>query len=282
MTNMAKRIIVGLVGIPATIALIYFDARVFSAIVIPLTTLALLEFYKLAESKHAVPNKVIGVVGSIMLQVLFLLYTISDAAHSKDILVYLTVVSIAFVLLTLTAEMFRAEENALLNTSLTVFGVVYVSVCMSMLMVLRSNVSSGGFDGASLTVTLFAGVWMCDSAAYFTGLAIGKHKLFPRVSPKKTWEGAIGGGIGAVLVVVALFHWLMPLVPTIHGIAVGIIIAVFGPIGDLAESWLKRDAVVKDSSHLIPGHGGLLDRFDSMLFVAPLVTVYLVLIFARG
>jgi len=123
---------------------------------------------------------------------------------------------------------------------------------------------------------------MCDSAAYFTGLAIGKHKLFPRVSPKKTWEGAIGGGIGAVLVVVALFHWLMPLVPTIHGIAVGIIIAVFGPIGDLAESWLKRDAVVKDSSHLIPGHGGLLDRFDSMLFVAPLVTVYLVLIFARG
>ncbi|MFN4985924.1 MAG: phosphatidate cytidylyltransferase [Ignavibacteria bacterium] len=282
MTNMAKRILVGLVGIPATVALIYSDARIFSAIVIPLTTLALLEFYKLAESKHAVPNKAIGVLGSIALQVLFLLYTISDAAQAKDILVYLTVSAIAFVLLTLTAEMFRAEENALLNTSLTVFGVVYVSVCLSMLMMLRSNVNVGGFDGASLTVTLFAGVWMCDSAAYFTGLAIGKHKLFPRVSPKKTWEGAIGGGIGAIAVVVGLFLWLMPTVPMVHALMIGVIIAVFGPIGDLAESWLKRDAVVKDSSHLIPGHGGVLDRFDSMLFVAPLVTIYLVLIFARG
>ena len=282
MTNMAKRILVGLVGIPATVALIYSDARIFSAIVIPLTTLALLEFYKLAESKHAVPNKAIGVLGSIALQVLFLLYTISDAAQAKDILVYLTVSAIAFVLLTLTAEMFRAEENALLNTSLTVFGVVYVSFCLSMLMMLRSNVNVGGFDGASLTVTLFAGVWMCDSAAYFTGLAIGKHKLFPRVSPKKTWEGAIGGGIGAIAVVVGLFLWLMPTVPMVHALMIGVIIAVFGPIGDLAESWLKRDAVVKDSSHLIPGHGGVLDRFDSMLFVAPLVTIYLVLIFARG
>ena len=279
MTNMAKRILVGLVGIPATVALIYSDARVFSAVIIPLTTLALLEFYKLAESKHAVPNKVIGVAGSIALQVLFLLYTVADTVQAQHILVYLTVSAVGFVLLTLTAEMFRAQENALLNTSLTVFGVVYVSVCLSMLMMLRSNVNIGGFDGASLTVTLFAGVWMCDSAAYFTGLAIGKHKLFPRVSPKKTWEGAIGGGIAAVATVIGLFSWLMPNVPLVHAITIGSIVAVFGPIGDLAESWLKRDAVVKDSSHIIPGHGGILDRFDSMLFVAPLVTMYIVLIF---
>lgn len=279
MTNMAKRILVGLVGIPATIALIYSDARIFSAVIIPLTTLALLEFYKLAESKHAVPNKVIGVAGSIALQVLFLLFTVSDAVQAEHILVYLTVSAIGFVLLTLTAEMFRAQENALLNTSLTVFGVVYVSVCLSMLMMLRSNVNVGGFDGASLTVTLFAGVWMCDSAAYFTGLAIGKHKLFPRVSPKKTWEGAIGGGIAAVATVIGLFAWLMPSVPMVHATSIGLIVAVFGPIGDLAESWLKRDAVVKDSSHILPGHGGILDRFDSMLFVAPLVTMYIVLIF---
>jgi phosphatidate cytidylyltransferase len=279
MTNMAKRILVGLVGIPATVALIYSDARVFSAVIIPLTTLALLEFYKLAESKHAVPNKVIGVAGSIALQVLFLLYTVADTVQAQHILVYLTVSAVGFVLLTLTAEMFRAQENALLNTSLTVFGVVYVSVCLSMLMMLRSNVNIGGFDGASLTVTLFAGVWMCDSAAYFTGLAIGKHKLFPRVSPKKTWEGAIGGGIAAVATVIGLFSLLMPNVPLVHAITIGSIVAVFGPIGDLAESWLKRDAVVKDSSHIIPGHGGILDRFDSMLFVAPLVTMYIVLIF---
>jgi phosphatidate cytidylyltransferase len=118
---------------------------------------------------------------------------------------------------------------------------------------------------------------MCDSAAYFTGLAIGKHKLFPRVSPKKTWEGAVGGGLASILTVMGLFFWLMPNVPVIHSVMIGVIIAVFGPIGDLAESWLKRDAVVKDSSHILPGHGGILDRFDSMLFVAPLVVIYLVL-----
>ena len=280
---MIKRILVGLVGIPATIALINYSAVGFSAAIIPITTLALLEFYHLAESKHAVPNKVLGVAGSIVLQLLFLWYTIVDPMHNTTVLVYLTVAAIGFVLLILTAELFRDQENALLNTSLTVFGVTYITVCMSMLMMIRSKVEGiTGFDGASLTIALFAGVWMCDSAAYFTGLAIGKHKLFPRVSPKKTWEGAIGGGIGAVLTVVGLFMWLMPQVPVTHAIAIGCIIAVFGPIGDLAESWLKRDAVVKDSSHIIPGHGGILDRFDSMLFVAPLVIIYLVLTFGRN
>jgi|694.fasta_scaffold73966_2 phosphatidate cytidylyltransferase len=277
MTNMVKRILVGLVGIPATIALIYADALAFSAAIIPLTTLALLEFYKLAESKHAVPNKVLGVIGSVVLQLLFLYYTMVSPDHAAMVLVYLTVAAMGFVLLTLTAEMFRGKENALLNTSLTVFGVTYITVCLSMLMMTRSKFTTNGLDGAALTITLFAGVWMCDSAAYFTGLAIGKHKLFPRVSPKKTWEGAAGGGLAAILTVMGLFFWLMPNVPMIHSVMIGAIIAVFGPIGDLAESWLKRDAVVKDSSHILPGHGGILDRFDSMLFVAPLVIIYLVL-----
>ena len=281
MTNMVKRILVGLVGIPATIALIYSHQLAFSALIIPLTTLALVEFYRLAESKHAVPNTFLGITGSIVLQLLFLLYTVSTREQAASILVYLTVAAIVFVLSTLAAEMFRAQENALLNTSLTVFGVTYVTVCLSMLMMIRSNVNTNGFDGASLTMTLFAGVWMCDSAAYFAGLAFGRHKLFPRVSPKKTWEGAIGGGLAAVGIVIAMFTWLMPSVEIVHAVVIGLIIAVFGPIGDLAESWLKRDAVVKDSSHIIPGHGGILDRFDSMLFVAPIVVVYLVITLYR-
>ncbi|MBM4177801.1 MAG: phosphatidate cytidylyltransferase [Ignavibacteria bacterium] len=282
MTNMVKRILVGLVGIPATVAFIFSHQLAFSALVIPLTTLALLEFYKLAESKHAVPNKFLGIAGSIVLQILFLMYTVSTPATAASILVYLTVAAIGFVLLTLASEMFRAQENALLNTSLTVFGVAYVTVCLSMLMMIRSNVNVSGFDGASLTMTLFAGVWMCDSAAYFAGLAFGKHKLFPRVSPEKTWEGAIGGGLAAIAIVIGMFAWLMPDVELIHALAIGLIIAVFGPIGDLAESWLKRDAVVKDSSRIIPGHGGILDRFDSMLFVAPIVVIYLVINFYRA
>jgi len=113
-------------------------------------------------------------------------------------------------------------------------------------------------------------IWICDSAAFFIGKSFGKHKLFERVSPKKTWEGAIAGFIASIISSFVLFYFFTPFFPIIHSIAIGIIIGIFGQIGDLAESLIKRDVGVKDSSNLIPGHGGVLDRFDSILFVFPL------------
>ena len=128
-----------------------------------------------------------------------------------------------------------------------------------------------------MVLTLFASIWVCDSAAYFGGTWLGRHKLFPRVSPKKSWEGATFGLVGAVATFVFLGAYLMPEIDLMQAAILGMIVGVFGQIGDLAESLLKRDAVIKDSSGIIPGHGGVLDRFDSMLFAAPLVVIYLTL-----
>jgi phosphatidate cytidylyltransferase len=129
--------------------------------------------------------------------------------------------------------------------------------------------------GGLTIIAIFASIWICDSAAYFAGRAIGRHKLFERVSPKKTWEGAIAGFVGAVLAFVAAKALVLPYLSFSSAIICGAIIGSFGQLGDLVESLMKRDAGVKDSSALIPGHGGIFDRFDSLLFVSPLLYFYL-------
>jgi phosphatidate cytidylyltransferase len=193
----------------------------------------------------------------------------------------------AFVLgtlATLVSELWRDRENAILNTSVTVMGVAYVSVSMAALMIMHAmpvsaigNVTSFGAHGAALVLATFVSVWSADTVAYFVGLAIGKHKLFPRVSPKKSWEGAIGGGLGATAAFMAMSSWMMPSYPMPLAAIAGLVVGIAGPIGDLMESLLKRDAAIKDSSTVIPGHGGVLDRFDSMLLVAPIMLAYMLI-----
>jgi phosphatidate cytidylyltransferase len=118
-------------------------------------------------------------------------------------------------------------------------------------------------------------IWICDTAAYFGGLSMGKHRLFLRVSPKKSWEGAVWGFAGAVATMVLFQYTLLPYLAFHQAIIMGVIIGIFGQVGDLIESLLKRDADVKDSSGLLPGHGGVLDRFDSLIYVSPILYLYI-------
>jgi CDP-diglyceride synthetase len=129
----------------------------------------------------------------------------------------------------------------------------------------------GGFTVISIFVT----IWICDTAAYFGGMTIGKHKLFERVSPNKTWEGAVFGFVFSVLTMVAAKFSFLEYMALDHAIVIGMMIGCFGQIGDLVESRFKRDAGVKDSSSIIPGHGGVYDRFDSLVFVSPIVYLYI-------
>jgi phosphatidate cytidylyltransferase len=129
--------------------------------------------------------------------------------------------------------------------------------------------------GGWTVLSLFVALWVCDTFAYFAGSMFGKHKLFERVSPGKTWEGSVAGFLGAVGVMIgARAGWLEYLTMT-DAVVLGILIGVFGQIGDLIESLFKRDAGVKDSSSIIPGHGGVYDRFDSLVFIAPIVYLYI-------
>jgi phosphatidate cytidylyltransferase len=129
--------------------------------------------------------------------------------------------------------------------------------------------------GGLTVLALFASIWICDSAAYFAGRAFGRHTLFERVSPKKTWEGALAGFVFAIAAFVAAKALFLPYLSYPSALVCGATVGCFGQLGDLAESLMKRDAGVKDSSALIPGHGGIFDRFDSLIFVSPLVFFYL-------
>ncbi len=130
-----------------------------------------------------------------------------------------------------------------------------------------------------MTITVFAIIWICDSAAFHVGAPWGKHKLFPRVSPQKSWEGAIAGCLFGIAAAIAAKYIALPFLPLTGAILIGAVVGTIGQLGDLTESLLKRDAGVKDSSKLIPGHGGAFDRFDSVLMVSPCVYLYLCWLF---
>lgn len=164
----------------------------------------------------------------------------------------------------------EAVRRSGLAPVLTVYAALYVGFGLgSYLLLLRWRSGDSGF-GLRLVVLIIAGVVACDTAAYFTGSAIGRHRFFPGVSPKKSVEGAVGGVAGSILVVGLAGGPLVGL-SAASGLVLGALLAAAAQLGDLAESALKRLAQVKDSSRLIPGHGGLLDRLDSLILVAPIV-----------
>lgn len=169
----------------------------------------------------------------------------------------------------------RAPEGALAGTSVDVFGILYLGVTGACFAWLRT-MPSDDTTGIRLLLFFLLAIWIGDSGAYYLGKNFGRHHMSPTLSPKKTWEGLVGG-VAATFGGAVAFHALAPLpfgLPHILGLAA--ILSAGAPIGDLVVSLFKRDAGVKDSSSLIPGHGGLLDRTDSLLFSAPLVLIYLV------
>lgn len=301
----------GAVAIPIIIAAVWLGSWAFFLFMAAVSTGALIEYYWLTEKRGAIPNKWLGVAAGLLLNLAFMhgatdrfllhLFGVpeGDLATMLARFVMVLGVLLVFAIAVMIDEMFRKEGSPLLNNIATFAGVTYVSLFMSTLIGLRqlfddrpfqhyverlglgAEIGGKGF-GAVTVVTVLVAIWTCDSAAYYAGRAFGRHKLFERISPKKTWEGSVAGAVAAVLAVLAMQHWFLTYLRPVDAVAIGLIVGIFGQLGDLAESHLKRDAGVKDSSALIPGHGGVFDRFDSLLFVAPLVYLYInILMLAR-
>jgi phosphatidate cytidylyltransferase len=260
------RVIVALAAIPFFIAAIIYGGVYFFALVEGMIILGVIEAFTLSELKATSPQSLFGIAFATAFCILFFYGKINFILPG----VFL------FLIILLTIELFRNKGSALLNVSVTFFSVLYVSFLMGSLLMLRAM---PGFAGPQLVFLVFAGIWGCDTLAYYGGKWLGKHKLFERVSQKKTWEGAATGFLGALAgaVVIKLayeqFHITFSL-SWIQTLSIGAVAGTFGQFGDLAESLLKRDAQVKDSGSMLPGHGGILDRFDSLMFVAPVVYLY--------
>jgi phosphatidate cytidylyltransferase len=283
LTELTKRIIVAVIGIPATILIIYVGGYLIFGAIILFSNLTLLEFYKLIEAKGAKPNKSLAVIGMSILQfsLFYFLFYVRWEGLLKQ---YLLIEIFIFLMISLVVELFRSKENVIINFSATVAGFIYVSLSFMSLIAIRHLYKIRGEEFSEISscwllLSVFFSIWICDTAAYFTGKAIGKHKLFPRVSPNKSWEGAIAGLLGGIGGFLLFAYLLIPEISVVDSFALGTIVGIIGQIGDLAESHLKRDAGVKDSSSILPGHGGFLDRFDSIMFVFPSVLFYIIIFF---
>jgi phosphatidate cytidylyltransferase len=190
------------------------------------------------------------------------------------------ILSIVYLLIT---ELYTGNSNAINNWAYTMLGQMAIAFPLALINILAFEMAPDGsgirFD-TLLPLSVFIFLWVNDTGAYCSGSLFGKHKLFPRISPAKTWEGSIGGGI-LVLIVAGIIGYLAnksgdPHTLNIYQwIGLGIVVCVFGTWGDLVESLFKRTLGIKDSGNILPGHGGILDRFDSSLMAIPAAVIYL-------
>lgn len=277
MSTLAKRIIMGLIGIPIMIWMVILGSPYFTVFFGIVAVLALRELYLLLDAKGFSPHPFIGLITGFTWMILL---DVQGEHAGYLLLLILSLAGLATLSLELAnsyQERHAPPAGAVVST---LGGILYVPIMLSNVIVLRAfepKVTMTQFfvnmsiePGAALVIILFLGVWAGDTFAYFGGMAFGKTPLMPHISPKKTVEGAIIGVIGTILCMLAGTYFLMPSFPLWIMVIGSISLAFFAPIGDLVESMIKRDAHVKDSSELIPGHGGAFDRFDSMLFAAPI------------
>jgi phosphatidate cytidylyltransferase len=230
------------------------------------------EFFKISEGLGAKPFRWIGFV---LAALIYLSIFIENNSINRSLL-FLFVISIFFVFVN---GLFSQRQKPLQDIAFTLFGVFYCSLPFVFLNLLS-------FSGAPdqdlsdrcykphIVLGIILLIWASDTYAYLVGSMIGKHKLYERISPGKTWEGTIGGGILTLASSYIVSGWF-PEIGVIHWLVISGIVVVFGTLGDLFESLLKRQAGIKDSGKIMPGHGGILDRFDSLMFVSPFAYLYL-------
>jgi phosphatidate cytidylyltransferase len=266
--QLAKRLMTAAVGVPAAIVFSLVGGPGFLIVVNFVIGVGLFEFYRMMECKGIRPYKTVGIIAG--LGVSWYVYFQEGVFSSLFVTVVLALVMVM--------ELFRREGGlAVFHISTTILGVFYVAWFGSHIILLRQlgESSPWGDRGGWFVILAFALAWMNDTGAYFFGSAFGRTKLLPRVSPNKSVEGAIGGLALALATAFVAQHTFASFLTWWDALALGTISAVAATLGDLVESLIKRDAKIKDTSHALPGHGGMLDRFDSVLFVAPFVYYYL-------
>jgi phosphatidate cytidylyltransferase len=267
-----KRILTAIIALPILLYTVWTEIPYYFVAITAVAVVAgLFEFYGLARAAGFRPQPVAGFVAGLVVVGSFVGNEPGWAVAAMT----------ALVIIALAVEVFRAGDmsKSLASVSSTVFGVAYVAVLAGFIAGLRMTPDTLTSPqtpklAAKLLTMFFAMVMLTDTGAYYTGRSLGRHKLAPRVSPGKTIEGSIGGFISAALAGLASKYAFFPEIPAWHALALGALVGIVGQIGDLAESLLKRGSEVKDSGNIFPGHGGMLDRVDSLLFCAPLVYYY--------
>jgi len=264
--NLTQRLVTGLMGSAAIIFGVSYSEWIYFGIFLVICFFSLLEFYKLAGLDGMIPLKTLGTVSGVAIFILS--FFISQETISSRYY-FLIFPLIAFVYVIKLYK--KTEQKPFTNIAFTFLGVFYVAVPFALLNV--ATFEEGYYNYEIILGSLLI-LWASDSGAYFAGTLFGKHRLFERISPKKSWEGFWGGAALAIVMTYVLTLYFHSLTLT-DWMIVSLIIIIGGTFGDLVESLLKRSIEIKDSGDSLPGHGGFLDRFDGLLISAPFIVAYL-------
>ncbi len=269
MTEFLKRTISGLIFVVTITGALVIGHVAFFIVFLGLMVATQYEFYKMTFKTHLRPQILLGLFIGIALFSWSFLYSLGKV-EQITIFGFIPLLGGIFVV-----ELYRNQHKPIQNIAVTLLGIIYIAVPLSLVNFIVINGSSTRISySPNILLGLLFLIWSNDTGAYLLGVSMGKHKLFPRISPKKTWEGFVGG-----LLLTMIVSWvdaiIFPEVNLKHWFVIGFTTAIIGTFGDLVESMFKRSIGVKDSGKFLPSHGGFLDRFDAFLLVIPFIYAYL-------
>ena len=265
-----NRTLINVIGIPAILYLLWQGGPAFASFIFLVMMIGLDEFYRMNTTGRQTPVKLTGYIFTGLMAAYYFWLPAITLLQGLSLLT-------CFIVITLFIEMGRDKLNPTRNMGITILGIMYVPVLLGSVIALRNldTVYSTYF-----TVSMVVAIWSCDSVAFIFGMKWGQKKIFPRVSPNKSWVGSLAGLVSTFVVYYGLHvQGILPDLTLLDVVVFSIITGFFGQVGDFAESLLKRDVGVKDSGKLLLGHGGVLDRFDSITFASPLTYAYITLIY---
>ncbi len=272
MKNFLTRIITATIFGVVFIGSIIWGEWSFAALFLLISIIGILEFYKLVEKGGYQAQKLLGtLIGVFLFVSVYFIYSPHIKFEFLFLLFPLTV--LVFII-----ELYRKKENPFANIAITFLGIAYVVLPFSLLSSFVFSYSGSTMYTPNILLGVFFLIWIYDSGAYIFGVSLGKHRMFERISPKKSWEGFFGGTLSALVLAwfisgyftsITMFDWMF----------IALIVIIVGTYGDLVESMLKRSLGIKDSGKILPGHGGILDRFDAVLLCSPLIFTYLELVY---
>lgn len=271
-SNLIQRTVTGVLFVIILVGAILWGPISFGILFALISALSIYEFgHLMNQSGRVIINKPITALAGIYLFLAVMAFC-TQVAGANVFLPYLLL-----LLYLIITELYLKKSNPLGNWAFTMFSQLYIALPFALLNVLAFHndpTASSVSYNPMLPLSVFIFIWLSDTGAYCVGSLIGKHRLFERISPKKSWEGSIGGGVFAIAASFLLSHYFLFL-SVWEWMGLALTVVVFGTWGDLTESLMKRQLGIKDSGHILPGHGGMLDRFDSALMAIPAAVVYL-------
>jgi phosphatidate cytidylyltransferase len=270
MTNFWQRTITGIIFISVVMGSIWAGSSVFTLVFLGVSIGTLLEFYRLMRAENIQPNIYVGLIVGV------LAYMATCGTIAFPFTVDIATLVVPAIAAIFFAELYRKHSAPMLNISVTLMGIIYAVIPFALL-VKTAFIQDANVFNRGLVLGVFILIWSNDTFAYLVGSKFGKTRLFERISPKKSWEGSVGGVVFTFGTAWVMYHY-NPEIGLINWMVIALLICVAGTLGDLVESLMKRSLGVKDSGNILPGHGGWLDRFDAVLLSVPFVWSYLHLV----